>query len=88
MGKRSDRRKFRRRRRWAGFFLLLSLSLVVSGVMLIRDMTSPDSQTTASRSVDKVGVARVASVRVPDAPEATSGQKEDTSLQFREFPRN
>ena len=77
MGKRSDRRKFRRRRRWAGFFLLLSLSLVVSGVMLIRDMTSPDLQTTASGSVDKIGVARVASVRVPDAPEATSGQKED-----------
>ncbi len=77
MGKRSDRRKFRRRRRWAGFFLLLSLSLVASGVMLIRDMTSPDLQTTASGSVDKVGVARVASVRVPDTPEATSGQKED-----------
>ena len=82
MGKRSDRRKFRRRRRWAGFFLLLSLSLVVSGVMLIRDMTSPDLQTTASRSVDKVGVARVASVRGNDAPEAASGQKEDKSEFF------
>ena len=77
MGKRSDRRKFRRRRRWAGFFLLLSLSLVAFSVMLIRDMTSPDLQTTASRSVDKVGVARVASVRGNDAPEAASGQKED-----------
>src|SRR5918993_2520902 len=77
MGKRSDRRKFRRRRRWAGFFLLLSLAITVSGVMLIRDMMSPGLQTTASGSVDKVGVARVASVRVADAPEPASGQKED-----------
>ena len=77
MGKRSDRRKFRRRRRWTGFFLLLSLALMVSSVMLIRDMMSPDLQTTASGSVDKVGVARVASVRVADAPEPASGQKED-----------
>ncbi len=79
MGKRSDRRKFRRRRRWAGFFLLLSLSLVAFSVMLITDMTSPDLQTTASRSVDKVGVARVASVRGNDAPEAASGEKQDKS---------
>jgi sortase A len=77
MGKRSDRHKFRRRRRWGGFFLLLSLALIVSSVMLIRDMMSPDLQTTASGSVDKVGVARVASVRVADAPEPASGQKED-----------
>src|ERR671911_314625 len=28
MGKRSDRRKFRRRRRWGAFFLLLSLALM------------------------------------------------------------
>jgi sortase A len=76
MGKRSDRRKFRRRRLWAGFFLLLSFSLVVSGVMLIRDITSPDLQTAASGSVDKVSVARVASVRVPDSPEATEDKAE------------
>jgi len=78
MGKRSDRRKFRRRRRWAGFILLLSLALMVFGVMVIRDiMSSPDVQPTASRSVDKVGVERVASVRVADAPEAAGGQKTD-----------
>ena len=78
MGKRSDRRKFRRRRRWAGFILLLSLALMVFGVMLIRDiMSSPEVRPSASHSVDKVGVARVASVRVADAPEAASGQKED-----------
>jgi len=78
MGKRSDRRKFRRRRRWAGFFLLLSLALMVFGVMLIGDIiSSPDVRPTASQNVDKVGVVRVASVRVADAPEAASGQTED-----------
>jgi sortase A len=77
MGKRSDRRKFRRRRRWASFILLLSLALVIFGVKLIRDMTSPDLQPAASHSVEKAGVTRGASARVSDAPEAASGQKED-----------
>src|SRR5215210_5369295 len=77
MGKRSDRRKFRRRRRWAGFFLLLSLALVVFGVMLIRSMNFPGVQPAAAKSVEKAGVTRVASVRVADAPGATGGQKED-----------
>ena len=77
MGKRSDRRKFRRRRRWAGFFLLLSLALVVFGVMLIRDMNFPGLQPAAAWSVEKAGVTSVASVRVADAPEAASGQEAD-----------
>src|SRR3712207_920807 len=77
MGKRSDRRKFRRRRRWAGFFLLVSLAVMAFSVMLVEDMISPDVQPTASRSVDKVGVARVASIRVADAPEAASGHSGD-----------
>ena len=77
MGKRSDRRKFRRRRRWAAFILLLSFALMVFGVMLIRDMISADVQPSAFRSVEKAGVTRVASVSVADAPEAASTQKED-----------
>jgi sortase A len=77
MGKRSDLRKFRRRRRWAGFFLLVSLAVLAFSVMLVGEIISPDVQPTASRSVDKVGVARVASVRVSDAPEAASGHVED-----------
>src|SRR5215210_657840 len=77
MGKRSDLRKFRRRRRWAGFFLLVSLAVIAFSVMLVGEMISPDVQPTASRSVDKVGVARAASVRVADAPEAASGQAEE-----------
>src|SRR5215204_6948663 len=78
MGKRSDRRKFRRRRRWAAFILLSSLALMVFGVMLIRDMISSDAQPAASRSAaQQAGVSRVVSVRVSDAPEAASDQKED-----------
>src|SRR5215210_7288839 len=72
MGKRSDRRKFRRRRRWAAFILLLSLALMVSGVMLLTGMGSPEKQPTASG-----GVERAASVRVDEAPKAASGQKRD-----------
>jgi sortase A len=72
MGKRSDRRKFRRRRRWGAFFLLLSLALMVFGVMLLIGMGSPDQRPAASG-----GLERVASVHVSDAPEAVSGQKRD-----------
>jgi sortase A len=79
MGKRSDLRKFRRRRQWAGFSLLLSLALVAFGVILIRDVISPGLQPTASRSVEKAGVARAASVHVTDAPEATKGRTNDTA---------
>src|SRR5688572_20289360 len=72
MGKRSDRRKFRRRRRWTAFFLLLSLALMVFGVMLLIGMGSPDQRPAASG-----GLERAASVHVSDAPEAVSGQKRD-----------
>jgi sortase A len=72
MGKRSDRRKFRRRRRWAAFFLLLSLALMVFGVMLLIGMGYPDQRPAASG-----GLERAASVHVSDAPEAVSGQKRD-----------
>jgi sortase A len=78
MGKRSDRRKFRRRRRWAAFFLLLSLALMVSGAMLLTGMGSPEKQPVASSSgIEKAAVERAASVRVAEAPEAVSEQKED-----------
>jgi sortase A len=77
MGKRSDRRKFRRRRRWAVFFLLLSLALMVSGVMLLTGMGSPEKQPVALDGVERAAVERAASVRVAEAPEAASGQKRD-----------
>jgi sortase A len=77
MGKRSDRRKFRRRRRWAAFFLLLSLALMVSGVMLLTGMGFPEKQPADSAGVERAMVERAASVRVAEAPEAASGQKKD-----------
>src|SRR5919112_1319215 len=72
MGKRSDRSKFRRRRRWAAFVLLSSLALVVFGVMLIRGMSSPGVLPAASG-----GVERIASVRVAEAPETARGQEDE-----------
>src|ERR687898_1849921 len=77
MGKRFDRRKFRRQRRWAAFFLLLSLALVVSGVMLLTGMVSPEKQPAASGGVARATVERAASVRVDEAPKAASGHKRD-----------
>ncbi|HJQ29117.1 MAG TPA: class E sortase [Rubrobacter sp.] len=74
MGKRSDRRKFRRRRRWAGFILLVSLTLIVFGLFALTREESTSAQTSASRS-DLV--ERVKSPDVADAPEAASEQMEE-----------
>ena len=77
MGKRFDRRKFRRRRRWAGFLMLVSFALVVFGVEFLAGMGSPDLQPAASRTAEKVGVERVKSPNVAGAPEAVGGQNAD-----------
>jgi sortase A len=77
MGKRSDRRKFRRRRRWAGFLLLVTFALLVFGVQLVLGMGSPDLQPAASRTAEKAGVERVKSPDVADAPEAVGKQTAD-----------
>ena len=77
MGKRSDRRKFRRRRRWAGFTLLVSFALLVFGVQFLVGTGSPDLQPAASRTAEKVGVQRVESPDVADAPEAVGKQTAD-----------
>jgi sortase A len=77
MGKRSDRRKFRKRRRWAGFLLLVTFALLVFGVQLVLRMGSPDLQPAASRTAEKVGVDRVKSPSVADAPEAVGKQTAD-----------
>jgi sortase A len=70
MGKRSDRRKFTRRRRWAGFILLLSFALLVFGVQFVLSMGSPELQPAASRTPEKVGVERVKSPDVANGTEA------------------
>src|SRR5215212_1615588 len=77
MGKRSDRRKFRRRRRWAGFLLLVTFALLVFGVQLVLGMGSPDLQPAASRTAEKTGVDRVKSPDVADAPQAFGKQTAD-----------
>jgi sortase A len=77
MGKRSDRRKFRRRRRWAGFLLLVSLGLVVFGVQFLVGMGSLELQPAASRTAERVGVERVNSPDVAGAPEAVGEQTAD-----------
>jgi sortase A len=76
MGKRSDRRKFRRRRRWAGVILLASLALMVFGVLMLTGEESTNAQTSASTG-DLVG--RVDAPNVADAPEAVSDKKQDTA---------
>jgi sortase A len=77
MGKRSDRRKFRRRRRWAGFILLVSLALLVFGAQFLVGIASPDLQTAASRTAEKGGVQRVESPDVADAPKAVGKETAD-----------
>src|SRR5215210_4762924 len=80
MGKRSDRRTFRRRRRWAGFFLLVSLAFMVFGVQFLVGTGSPDLQPTAAHTVAKAVVERVKSPGVADAPEAVNKQEQDAEL--------
>jgi sortase A len=77
MGKRSDRRKFRRRRRWAGFILLVSLAVLVFGAQFLAGISSPDLQPAASRTAEKAGVQRVESPDVAGAPEAVGKQTAD-----------
>jgi sortase A len=80
MGKRSDRRKFRRRRRWAGFILLVSFALVVFGMQLLNAIGSPDPQTAASRTAEKGGVEKVKSPDVAGAPGAVGKQTQDKEV--------
>ena len=63
MGKRSDRRKFRRRRQRAGFVLFVSWVLVVLGGLLFLGITP-------TQGASEVKVQRVESPAVAEAPEA------------------
>jgi sortase A len=80
MGKKSDRRKFRRRRRWAGFSLLVSFALVVFGVQFLMWVGSPDLQPTAAHTATKAVLDRVKSPGVADAPKAISEKSQDAQL--------
>jgi sortase A len=68
MGNRSQMRKFKRRRRRAGFVLLMSLAIVVLGVGLFF-RTDPLQWTSAALMVERVAVPMIS-----EAPQAVSEQ--------------
>ena len=80
MGKKSDQRKFRRRRRWAGFSLLVSFALVVFGVQFLVGVGSPGWQPTAAHTAKKAVLDRVKPPGVADAPKAVSEKAQDAQL--------
>ena len=80
MGKKSDQRKFRRRRRWAGFSLLVSFALVVFGVQFLVGGGSPGWQPTAAHTAKKAVLDRVKSPGAADAPKAVSEKAQDAQL--------
>ena len=80
MGKKSDQRKFRRRRRWAGFSLLVSFALVVFGVQFLVGVGSTGWQPTAAHTAKKAVLDRVKSPGAADAPNAISEKAQDAQL--------
>ena len=77
MGKRSDRRKFSRRRRRAGLALLVSLSVVIFGSMLFARVGPADLQVSLLGGAEKIPVERVESPSLAEAPEAVAEQAND-----------
>ena len=72
MGKRPNRRIFKRRRQRAGYALLVSFAVVVVGVVLFSSLNPPSTNLTAASSTDKA-VQRVASPSMErGAPEPVS----------------
>ena len=69
MGKRSNRRIFRRRRQRAGYALLVSFAVVVVGAILFSSL-NPFSPNLMASSAEAGPVQRVASPSVDRAPEA------------------
>jgi sortase A len=68
MGNRSQMRKFKRRRRRAGFALLMSLTIVVLGVTLFF-RTDPFQRTSGTLEVERVAVPMIS-----ESPQAISEQ--------------
>ncbi len=79
MGKRSDRRIFRRRRRRAGFVLLVSLAVVTFGVLLFSRVDPAGLQASPASSAEKIRVERVQSPDLADAPEAVAEQEKESA---------
>ena len=75
MGKRSDRRIFRRRRQRAGFVLLVSFAVVVVGAIMLSSL-KPVSNLSAAED-DTAPVQRVDAPSMDRAPEAAVETKTD-----------
>lgn len=78
MGKRSDRRIFRRRRRRAGLALLASLAIVVLGAMLFSRLDPVGIQTSPLATAEKTPLERVESPNVAAAPEPAAEQENES----------
>ncbi len=79
MGKRSDRRIFRRRRRRVGFALLVSLAVVAFGALLFSRMGPEGLRTDLVGNAEKVPVERVQAPEVAEAPEAVAEAEGESS---------
>ena len=72
LGKRSDKRIFRRRRQRAGFVLLTSLGVVVVGAIMLSILSSFTPNLTALAARGDSPVERIAAPDVDRAPEAVA----------------
>ncbi len=79
MGKRSDRRVFRRRRRRVGFALLVSLAVVAFGALLFAGVGPAGLHANPLGSVEKISVERVQSPDLAEAPEAVAEQENESA---------
>ncbi len=79
MGKRSDRRIFRRRRRRAGLALLVSLVVVAFSAILFARMDPAGLQVNPLGSAEKIPVERVQSPDLAEAPEAVAEQENESA---------
>jgi sortase A len=79
MGKRSDRRIFRRRRRRVGFALVVSLAVVAFSALLFGRVSPDGMQASPIGSTDKITVERVQSPDLAVAPEAVADQEDGSA---------
>ena len=79
MGKRSDRRIFRRRRRRAGLALLVSLAVVAFSVLLFSKVDTGGLKASPLGSAEKIPVERVQSPELAGAPEAVAEQESESA---------
>ena len=72
MGKKSQMRKFKRRRQRAGFVLLSSLVLVVLGAVLFLRMDGPGGSVETAQRANVTPVQRVEAPEMAEAPRSVA----------------